>query len=137
MQIPESVVLPFAKSKMIKVCNRKMTVVAISRSDSNFSMKKRWKCKTIVPRWFYDFNPRDLGFDPKCFICSLSLTHTHSFAYSHSSRILMHSCLLYFLFCLWRLRFSNNIVFYVFVTLKVCFMFLISAYVILPIKCFK
>ena len=39
----------------------------------DFSEKKKRKYKTFVPRWFYDFNPRDLQFDAKCLICSLSL----------------------------------------------------------------
>ena len=123
MQIPKSVVLPFAKSKMIKVCNWKTTVVAISRSDSNFSMKKKRKYKTIVPRWFYDFNPRDLQFDAKCLICSLSLfvslnLFLLSFTLSHTRSHHVFRCIVAsFPSCILRIWFYNNISLKVFVTL--------------------
>ena len=69
MQIPKSVVLPSAKSKMIKLSNWKKIVVAIWSSDLN-SSKKGNRNKTNVSSFSCHFNPRDLQFNDNFLILS-------------------------------------------------------------------
>ena len=122
MQIPKSVVLPFAKSKMIQVCNWKMTAVAISRSDSIFLRKRRENLKpsslvgfTILTLVIFN-SMRNALFALSLFVSlyllllSFTLSHTRS---HHVFRCIVAS----FPSCIIRIWFYNNISLKVFVTL--------------------
>ena len=114
MQIPKSVVLPFAKSKMIQVCNWKMTAIVISRSDSIFLRKRRENLKpsslvgfTILTLVIFN-SMRNALFALALFVSlylfllSITFSHTRSHHVFRCIVALFPSCII-------RIWFYNNI----------------------------